>query len=122
MPLVPGCGRDGVVAEHVHVHEVVVHRALHLDRRVVGTIQIHEEVPIARARTEQLDAVGENRLKGRPQLHLPDELRLHVFGAPADVEERRDDFGWRRLLHLGEQQPRALCPDSVFAIERGSIR
>lgn len=50
--LIPGHGGHGIVAEEMHVHEVVVHGALHLDGHVVRTVEIHEEVAIARAGAE----------------------------------------------------------------------
>ena len=70
---------------------------------------------------QHLHAVGEHRLKRGAEFDLALEFRLHVFGAPPDVEKGRHDLVRWRLLHFVEEQPGTLSPHRIGATKRGPL-
>jgi hypothetical protein len=66
-----------IVAQHVDMHEPLMHRALHFEARARVSPR---EVPIANA-AEDVDGVGERRLENGAHVELSPGLGLHVFVA-----------------------------------------
>jgi Carboxypeptidase regulatory-like domain len=90
---------------------MMMRRSIQLNQLMSWTVHVGV---IKTRRVCQSADVGNRRLKYRSHVQLLAIRGPHVFGAPADVPDRGDNFKRRRTRYLIEKNPRFLRPNRIL--------